>query len=399
MPDATPVIEAKVKAFAKDITAFLDKKRADKIAELKKKDAKTDHDKALVTVSFAYSSGKGSLSRSPEQQARYVSDGTSWTCAGAHMVDMARHVNMTYGAAGKKGSISWKLGDAFGSKDQHFCTLSDLKTKWAALMKTHGLKNHKGGDGMGAGDEFHFELAASKVPHSDKRVQACLKEYARLTRIEGAKKNDTFEKDAGWKGDLKPHIDAAEKEAAKKEEDRKKEELKKMSFDGATSGAEVLLRGVNKSAAVTGKALAAIEPPSPLDTGKITQKPVTAMSGWTWDSLARELFEYLGLAETRGFDVKLSCGISYTSITHEYLSQSFIKDLKPNCAVQFNTPAAKAMGMTCSVKTDVKLAKSGKGPAGTVEFSFELKTPIDKDKGTITFSIDGPKVTAKARLG
>lgn len=398
MAGSATVIETKTKAFAKEITTFLNKKRKDKISELTKKGDK-EPDKKLVQVTFAYSSGKGSLSRTPEAQAESVSKGRSWTCSGAHMVDKARHVKMLYGAPGKKPGVSWDVKSAFGTKDEHFCSLADLKTKWKAVMKSQELKNYKGGDGWGEGDAFHFELDDSKVPHSDKRVQACLAHYAKITRVEGKPRNNSFETSKTWKPSLAPHLKKVEEEAKKKEEEKAKEELKKMRFEGSAAGKQSLLKKSNKSATTKGTALPAITFEGPLDAGAPKEKKVDVSTALPWDSLARDIFEYLGLTESKGFDVKIACGVSYVSVTYPNLTQSFLHGLTPRCALIYNTPAQKALGMTVNVTSDVKLAKSGAGPKGTVAFEMVLETPIDRDKGTIVISIDGAKATARAQHG
>lgn len=395
MPDTASVIESKVKAFARDITKFLNGKREAKVNELRKKgDAKADE--KLVKVHFTYSAGKGSVSRSPEQQATYVSNGTSWTCAGAHMLDKARHVFMHYGAAGKKPKKSWAVSEAFGNKDHHFVTLSDLKTKWASLMKTHGLKNHNGKDGWGEGDAFHFELPDSKVPRGDKRVQACLAHYAKLTRIDGKSRNTSFET-GSWKSVLKPHLEKAEKKKAEEERKQRQDELKKMRFDGQIKGKETLMNGVNSSKTVSGANWGKIDVPSPIDSGGAKTRKVSGGGARQWDSLARSIFEKLGLLETKGFDVKLVCGVSYTLITYQNLSQNFVADVTPTCGVVYNTPAAKAMKMKVDVSGQVGLTKSQTEPAGTLVFKYVLTSPIDTEKGQITLTIKGAKVTCSVK--
>lgn len=395
MPDVASVIESKVKAFAKDINKFLDAKRDAKVKALTKAgDPKADE--KVVKVSFKYSGAKGSISRSPEQQAENVAKGTSWTCAGAHMVDKARHVAMYYGPAGKKPKISWAVGEAFGSKDQHFVAMSDLKNKWKALMKTHGLKNHKGGDGWGAGDAFHFELPDSKVPRSDKRVQACLAHYAKLTRIDGKPKNTSFET-GSWKSDLKPHLEKAEKKHAEAEKKKRQAELKKLRFDGQLKGKETLMSGVNASKTVTGKSWGTIDVPSPIDSGAGKTRNVSGGGARQWDSLARSIFEALGLAETKGFDVKLSCGVTYKLITYQNLGQSFIAEVTPTCAVIYNTPVARAMKMKVDVSGEVGLSKSQTEPTGKLVFKYVLTSPVDTEKGQIVLSIKGGKVTSAVK--
>lgn len=403
MAEAANLIEKKVKAFAQDITKFLEDKRKAKIAELKKKassggDGKKGGgpDDTLVTVTFAYSSGKGSVSRSPEQQAEGVSNGKSWTCAGAHMVDKARHVKMLYGPPGKAAKTSWDVKNAFGTKDQHFVTLADLKKEWTRLMKKHGLKNYRGGDGWGDGDAFHFELPESKVPRSDKRVQACLAHYAKITRLDGKPINETFEK-GSWKKDLEPHLKKIEKEQKKREDAARREELAKLRFDGSAAGSVSLMKGANKAAAVAGKPFPEIDVVGPIDTGKRTAKKVEASAAIQWDSLARDIFETLGLLETKGYDVKLSCGVVYEAITYENLTQTFLTGLTPKCTLIYNTPAAKAMGMTVTAVSDVAMKTSSKAPSGTVAFRVELKSPVNTTKAEVIVAIDGAKAIAKTK--
>lgn len=394
MPDVSGTIVAKVTAFAKDITAYLTAERLKKEKELKK--AGKDPDAILVKVSFAYSSGKGSVSRTPEKQAEAVSNGRSWTCSGAHMVDKARHVKMLYGAPGKKPKTSWDLKGAFGSEEKHFVTLADLKTKWAKLMTKHDLKNYKGKDGWGAGDEFHFELDDSKVPRSDKRVQACLLHYATITRLEGKPKNKSFES-GSWKTALKPHLDKVQAELDKRAAEKKREELKALRVQGAIKGSAKLLNGANKSGSSIESKWPEISPPKDVDAGKAKVKKVTGGSALVWDSLGRSVFEKLGLAETKGFDVQIKVGVSYEYVEYANLSQTFIRNLVLTGSVIYNTPIARWLSSTVVATSNISLTTSSLIPTGAIDFDVDFKTPLDKERKKVSVVITGDKVKATTR--
>ena len=183
--DNSTDIETKVKAFAKDMEAAcatLRKASMDKAAKDNKDPKKKAADPPVVT--FALSQNKDSGSRTPAEQAAQVADGKSWVCWGAHMADKARHVIMK-----ANGSVTWDAKKTMGDDFDAF------KKKWGEVMSKNGLKNYKGEDGWGPGDEFHLELPDSKISKTDERVGACLAEYAKLTRKDGKAKNDKFEKD------------------------------------------------------------------------------------------------------------------------------------------------------------------------------------------------------------
>lgn len=391
MADTSATIVSKTKAFAKDITKFLTDARLKKEAALKK--AGKDPDKILVKVSFELSTGKGSISRTPQAQAESVSKNKSWTCAGAHMVDKARHVKMLYGAPGKKPKTSWDVAGAFGSKEQHFMTKPALQTKWKALMKKHGLKNFKGQDGWGEGDAFHFELADSKVPKSDKRVQACLIHYAKITRIDGKPRNNSFET-GHWKTHLKPHIDKAEKEAKKAEEAARLEAVKSFRWSDTVKISHKLLSNANTSVHKAAKPPKPILPPSVVDVGKEKVKRVSVGQAWVWDSLLQSLFEKVGLSPTSGFDVKLSAGLTYESVTFERAAQSYIRNVIPSATLVYNTPVSRLCKMSVAVSGTITLAKSSLKPTGTLTYDITFTTSMDSEKGKVVITIDGPKATA-----
>jgi hypothetical protein len=202
--DASTDIESKVKDFAKDLTSWSEKwlKDKQKASEKKKDDKKAadkkKKDKEVESIAFSMSNNKDSKSRTPAEQANEVVKGASYVCWSSHMGDKARHVLMKI-----NGKASWEPKDAFGDEVKEF------EKKWGELMKTHGLKNAKGGDGWSSWDGFHLELPDSKMSTSDKQAQACLDEYARLTREEGKSKNEKFEKD--YEKLLKPFFEKYEK--------------------------------------------------------------------------------------------------------------------------------------------------------------------------------------------
>jgi hypothetical protein len=203
--DDSSNVETLVKNFAKDMTGEAAKLRKARL-EKQKKDQGGAKDKAgkksapasVPVVTFSLSQNKQSKSRTPAEQAQEVAKGKSWVCWGAHMADKARHVLMKV-----DGKVSWDAAKALGEDFKTF------KDKWGQVMKKYGLKNFKGGDGWGAGDEFHLELADSKMSRTDDRALACLDEYARLTREKGQKQNAKFEKE--YEKELKPYIEKYEK--------------------------------------------------------------------------------------------------------------------------------------------------------------------------------------------
>jgi hypothetical protein len=202
--DASTDIEALTKSFAVDMTDACAVLRKARMAQ-GKKDPKKDPKKAAepAVVVFALDPNKATKGRTPAEQAEQVVAGRSWVCWGAHMADKARHVIMK-----ADGKVTWKPKETMGDDFDAF------KKKWAEVMKSKGLKNAKGGDGWYDGDEFHLEMADSKLAKTDERVVACLDEYARLSRQENQGKNEKFEKD--YAKLLEPYLKKYEKKADKK---------------------------------------------------------------------------------------------------------------------------------------------------------------------------------------
>jgi len=394
---ASSSITKKAKAFVASMNAAMKTARDKKLAELKKKGDKSP-DSKVIKIDFSVSKMSVTLSRTPEKQAESVAKGRSWTCASAHMVDKARHVPMYYTLPGKSRKYSKTAKEPWGSGDEHFMTFAAFKAEWAKQLKSHGVRNYRGKLVFSTSDAWHIELPSGKLLHSDPAVKKCLVEYARLTRLGDKKPNKEFESSKWWKSDLKPHLKAAEAEKAKLEKQAWIETQKMLRFEGSAAGKQVLMSNVSKSASVTGKAFADIDVPGPYERGASKVVKVSGGSAAVWDSLARSIFETLGLTETKGFDVKLSCGVTYDLVRYEYLSQSFLTGLTPKCALIYNTPVARAMGMSVKVSSSVKLNKAGADPAGQVRFDFVLKTPIDKDVGSVTIDIAGAKTRVKVKL-
>jgi len=171
--DASTDIESKVKAFAKDINA--------ETAKLLK--GVKNRAKKQKTVVFSMARSKVSKSRTPKEQAKLLTEGSTQVCWSAHMADKARHVTMKV-----DGKLSWDAKEALGDKFDAF------RKAWGRIMKKHDLKNAAGRDGWPGWDQFHLELDNAKIKRTDSRAAACVEEYVRLTRKENKPKNAKFEK-------------------------------------------------------------------------------------------------------------------------------------------------------------------------------------------------------------
>jgi len=240
-------------------------------------------------------------------------------------------------------------------------------------------------------------LAQSKVPSGDPKIAQCLACYAKITRIDGKSKNASFETGT-WKSRLAPYLKKIEAEVAKAEEIKRMETLKALKFSGSIKTSQKLLQNANKNSTVSGKSFGDILPDTKENTGKVTITKQQVSSGLTWDSLARSIFEKLGVLESKGFDVKLSCGLTYQVVKHQYLNQSFIQAVTPTCALIYNTPAAFAMKMSVTAQADIALAASAKGPSGSVIFDVVMTTPLGKEAGTVTVTFKDGNATASAKM-
>ncbi|MEX0305253.1 MAG: hypothetical protein AB3N24_22775 [Leisingera sp.] len=390
MAKAASVISTKAKAFVKGMNATLEDKRKKKVDALAKKGVK-DAEKKVYKAELKVSKNPVTLSRTPEKQAESVASGRSWTCASAHMVDKARHVPLFYTPPGKSKSVYSKTAkEPWGSKDEHFMSFAEFSAAWAKELGKQGVRNYKGKQAFDAGDAWHIELPSGKLLHSDPAVAKCLIRYAELTRLEGHKPNTSFENSKSWKKDLAPHLKAVE---ARKEKERI-DGLKKLRFSASLSGSQSLLKGANKAKTPVGKSFGDLEFEGPIDCGAGKEEKVAFKHAIQWDSLARDVFEFLGLAESKGFDVRLTFSLVYSLWHYDNLSQAFLAKLIPSCKLEYNTPAAKWMSMTVDAAADVSMKKSGLLPEGTVTFSYDLRSPLDKEKGKLVMKVKGSRVTA-----
>jgi hypothetical protein len=202
--DASTDIEKRTKSFADDMTEVCAKLRKARMEAMekgeKKGDKKDDKKKAAEPpeVTFAMERTPVTQFRTPADQAVELVKGSTKVCWSAHMADKARHVIMK-----ADGKITWDPKKAMGEDFDAF------KKKWAEAMKSNGLKNADGGDGWYNSDAFHLELADSKISKTDERAEACMDEYARLTREEGKKQNQAFE--AKYAREMAPYLKKYEK--------------------------------------------------------------------------------------------------------------------------------------------------------------------------------------------
>jgi hypothetical protein len=142
-------------------------------------------------ISIALSLGKGGQSRAPEEQAEYLLKGTSWTANSSHMADGAKHILVREGP-----TVTWKLNQLHAKEKAAF---EVMVKAWNAAMKTHDLRNYKGGpqfDYKGS-DPLHMELPHSRLHDNDPRVIKTLEIYAKATRHEGKAKNVEYETKKG----------------------------------------------------------------------------------------------------------------------------------------------------------------------------------------------------------
>jgi hypothetical protein len=129
-----------------------------------------------------------SKSRTGEEQAEEVIAGRSWTCNSSHMADAARHVGPKLN--GKNLTSMSALKKAVSEEDYN-----KFVEVYEAAMKKQGLRNYKGGTDFlhSSADPLHLELANSRLPKNDPKVEACRRAYAKATREDGKPKNKKFE--------------------------------------------------------------------------------------------------------------------------------------------------------------------------------------------------------------
>ncbi len=406
MGDAATDITKATQAFAKDLTAWLKKKRDEKIAELKKKeegekkaqakkDAKksdsdkksdkkdekgTDWDKKLHTVTFRCSTRKETLTRTPEAQATEVAEHDSWSCASAHMVDKARHVEMVL-----NGALSWKLETAFGTGEKQFVTASAFWKYFGTLFAKHGVVNASGKPEVHSKDKFHIELPESKVPRSDKKVKTCIECYAKKVYLEQEKypkgPNTKFE-NAYKCAELTAAIKKYKDQRKKIDEERDREALKALRFDGTIAGSGTAFKDAAQGVSHTWSAKQTIEPPSPIRSGKGTSKPVS-------HNLTTRAKSTVGGT--------ITVALSYTHWTFENLSQGFITDVTLAVTANLNKAQGLINTLSADYKVKIGLAKSKLQPQGVVNVEYFVDGFGSYDhSGLVTFAIDGKTVKTTA---
>ena len=144
-------------------------------------------------ISIALATGKGARARTPEEQAGFVLKGTSWTCNSAHMSDAAKHVLVREG-----GKVVWSMSQ---TQQRNPAAWGVLHKAWDDAMATEKIRNYMGGSKFAnpSSDPLHLELPHSRLKDSDPRVIKALEVYAKATRLDGHRKNLSFEQVKGSK--------------------------------------------------------------------------------------------------------------------------------------------------------------------------------------------------------
>lgn len=409
MSKSGKLIEQKVKAFATGMQKRMEtlrKSRVDEIdkrlaAEAKKaekgkaaakggtdtitkakagaKDKPPTGDDLVMKLIFAMSTAKETVKRNGKQQALEVAQGDSETCAGSHMSDSARHINMWStgpGKAGKKYYIDPK--DAFGTDDKHICTFAKFQSEWADEMKKHDLRNFKGEKGYGDGDDYHLELPESRIPKDDPECKICVDEYCRLVVMEGYKNNTDFEKVAYWKNAIKAPMEKYLKQKEKEEQAARLAELKKMRFSGTLTAKTTFFSNAKKSVKKGLVAKGDMLPP----------KEIVAEAG----KAVPIVFPVVGVPKKGTFtDVFVMGILQLTCVTYENLSQTFIKEAKLDCTLTMKGVLSYAATATASGAIDIKLG-NGLDPEGTAEIEYSVDgLGPDDHSGKIVWAVKGLK--------
>lgn len=388
MPTSSSSIETKAKKMATNLTSKLKKDRDVKVAAYAKAHSvkPAEAEKKIPVLSCSMSKNPEDQKRTGRKQAEMVSRGASWTCSGHHILDKARHVNLL-----KSGKYVSSPSSVFGKSETDVTTFDKFKSYWNAELKSQGLLNYARKAKYDGSDAYHVELPDSRATVSETKVQACLMEYANIAVLEGGKRNTSFESNKFWGSALKPHLENAEKTKAKAETDR----LAALQFLGKIAQKTSLFKNVNKSGPSSVMKLGDILPDTKEDIGKPKSKSIALAYDFSYDSLARSIFEKVGLFETKGFDVMIRHQVNYNVVTYEALSQSFITDLRVVCKLIYNTPVSKFLGLTLNADVKVELGKSALVPKGAIILDHVLTTPIDKESGKVVFEISGGSIKVK----
>ncbi|MEW9919421.1 hypothetical protein AB2B41_07395 [Marimonas sp. MJW-29] len=396
------LIEKKVKAFATGMEARMTALRDAKVKEIDKrlaaeakkveKSGKADRkakkggakaaeapkgEDMVVKLTFTMSKSGATQGRTGKQQALEVAEGDSWTCAGSHMNDSARHINMyTHGPGktGKKYMVDPKK--AFGTKDEHICNVATFQKEWEAEMKKQDLRNHGGGKGYGHGDDYHLELPNSRIPKTDPECVACADEYCRLVVMEGYDNNTKFEK--AWAAAIKAPMAKYLKEKEKLENAKRIEELKKMVFGGKVSASGKFFSKVKDSK----KAAIAVK-------GSILPPPDIVKEAGRAMPLVLPL---VGVPKVKTFtNVTFTGVVVLHFLRYEHLTQTFLKEVRFECVASLKGLLSYAATASASGSVNINLGK-GPDPTGTVviEYSVDGLGP-DDHAGQIVFDIKGIK--------
>jgi hypothetical protein len=149
--------------------------------------------KSANTMRLFLSDYSKSKQRTPEEQAKEVLAGKSWTCNSSHMADAARHVGLKL-----NGKVTYDLKKFQKDSREDYDEFVEV---YGSAMARQGLRNYRGGanfDPLGS-DAYHMELKDSRLAPDSEPVQKCLQYYAKATREDGQKKNAKFEQDASVK--------------------------------------------------------------------------------------------------------------------------------------------------------------------------------------------------------
>jgi hypothetical protein len=198
MIDPAKEIEKRCKAFVKAVNVGMRAYYKTAPAKAKGK-AEPEKDKKKVQAQLPQlnvflSTNVAALIRTPEEQAKEILEGDSWTCNSGHMTNGARHVPIR---AGKL--VQWHLSKTAKAHKEAF---DELMRLWNVNMKKQKLRDYSRKAQLNwksSSDPFHLELPDARLGENHPKVIQCLEVYAKATRIEGKKKNTSFETVKGSK--------------------------------------------------------------------------------------------------------------------------------------------------------------------------------------------------------
>ena len=390
------LIEKKVKAFATGMEKRLTTLRKARVKEIdkrlaaeaakggapvtpgKSKAASPTGEELVMKLTLAMSTASITKNRTGKQQAVPVAKGRSWTCAGSHMNDSARHIRMYRSGPGKNGKKYVKDPvDVCGTDDEHICSFTKFKSEWAAEMKTHDLRNYKTGKGYGDGDDYHLELPDSRIPKTDPECLACVDEYCRLVIMEGNKHNSDFEKN--WASAIKAPMAKYKKEKEQIENAERLAELKAMQFAGKLAASGKLFSKATKTGKANLKTKGEIMPTADIIKEAGTRVPFPVIVP--------------AIPKKGTFtDIYIFAHLMVWLVDFDNLSQTFVKEVSLDLAVTFKGVMSMMADFSADAKIDVALAKSGLVPTGnvTINYSVDGLGP-DDHKGQIVYAINGKK--------